>query len=337
MSVPNGGSLEEPDPRGSVASRLAGATGLERAIANVVEETIVRTVESDAVVQAIERIIEDGRLQEAVERSIDQKQLEEAIKRALDSEVADRVWDEILASDKAQKLVERVAEAPEVRVAIAQQGFSLITDIGRQVSRITEALDDAAERLAHALVRSKEHEAETNQAGLVTRGAAFAIDIALLSLFFSVTSGLLASILPAVFGDRTDGLSAAAVAVLFTAGLLFGGGVFVTFWSLIGQTPGMRFLGIRLIVAEDGSREIGLRRSLKRVLAIPFAVIPFGIGILAILFSPRRHALQDYVAGTEVIYDESSAPWSLAPREWVHLEGEAGERGPEQGASRQSG
>ena len=24
------------------------------------------------------------------------------------------------------------------------------------------------------------------------------------------------------------------------------------------------------------------------------------------------------MAGTEVIYDESSAPWSLAPREWVH-------------------
>ena len=325
MAEPNGGSLEEPGPRGSVASRLAGATGLERAIAGVVEETIVRTVESDAVVQAIERIIEDGRLQEAVERSIDQKQLEEAIRRAIDSEVADRIWDQILASDKAQKLVERVAEAPEVRVAIAQQGFSLITDIGRQVSRITETLDDAVERLAHALIRSKEHEAETNQAGLITRGAAFAIDIGLLAGFLSIASGLFASIIPTIFGGGSDGISAGAFALLSTLGLLFGGTVFVTFWTLIGQTPGMRFLGIRLIVTEDGSTEIGLRRSIRRVLAIPLAVIPFGLGILAIAVSPRRHALQDYLAGTEVIYDESSAPWSLSPREWVHQDGETTE------------
>ena len=253
MAEPNGGSLEEPGPRGSVASRLAGATGLERAIASVVEETIVRTVESDAVVQALERIIEDGRLQAAVERSIDQKQLEEAIRRAIDSEVADRIWDEILASEKAQMLVERVAEAPEVRAAIAQQGFSLITDIGRQVSRITEALDDVVERLAHALIRSGEHEAETNQAGLVTRGAAFAIDIGLLAASSRSPPALLSSIIPTIFGGGSDGISAGAFALLSTLGLIFGGAVFVSFWTLIGQTPGMRFLGIRLIVTEDGS------------------------------------------------------------------------------------
>ena len=323
MAEPNAGSLEEPGPRGSVASRLAGVTGLERAIANVVEETIVRTVESDAVVQAIERIVEDGRLQTAVERSIDQEKLEEAIRRAIDSEVADRIWDEILASDKAQKLVERVAEAPEVRVAIAQQGFSLISDIGRQVSRITEAMDDAAERLAHALIRSKGHEEETNQAGLITRGAAFAIDVGLLTGFISIASGLFASIIPTIFGGDGDGISTGAFALLSTLGLLFGGSVFVTFWTLIGQTPGMRFLGIRL--QAGGSNEIGFKRSLIRALAIPLAVIPFGLGILAILYSPRRHALQDYLAGTEVIYDESSAPWSLSPREWVHQEGETTE------------
>jgi uncharacterized RDD family membrane protein YckC len=326
----------EQASRGSVASRLAGATGLERAVAGVVEETIVRTVESEAVLQALERIVEDGRLQAAIERAIDQEMVEDAVRRAIESEVADRIWAEILASEKAQLLVERVAEAPEVRVAIAQQGFSLITDIGRQVSRITEALDDVAERVAHAVIRSKEHEAETNQAGLVTRGVAFAIDVGLLAGFLSITSGLLASIVPAIFGDRTDGLSAAAVVGLTIAGLLFGAGVFVTFWSLIGQTPGMRFLGIRLVVSADGSHEVGLRRSIRRVIAIPFAVIPFGLGILAILISPRRHALQDYVAGTEVIYDESSAPWSLAPREWVHVEADVAEPPPER-RTRRSG
>jgi uncharacterized RDD family membrane protein YckC len=78
----------------------------------------------------------------------------------------------------------------------------------------------------------------------------------------------------------------------------------------------MRFLGIRL--QRDGSNEIGFRTSVKRALAIPLSVIPFGLGFLAILISPRRRGWHDVIAGTEVIYDEASAPWSLAPREWVH-------------------
>lgn len=302
----------------SVASRLAGATGLERAVGGAVEEAIVRTVESDAVLNALERIIEDGRLQAAVERSIDDDQLEELIKRALESEIADRVWEEILSSDKAQMLVERVANAPEVRAAITQQGFGLVTDIGRQVSRITEAFDDVLERVAHKLVRRGDHETETNQAGLATRGVAFAIDAVLLFAFLSITSGLFSSIIPTFFGNGTDGLPPGVVVALIVAGLLFAGGVFVTFWTLIGQTPGMRFLGIRIQV--DGQNEIGFGRSLKRALMFPVEVLSLGLGFLAILVSPRRLAWHDRAAGTEVIYDEASAPWSLAPREWVYPE-----------------
>lgn len=313
-SSANGGDSE--DGRSSVAGRLAGATGLERAVAGAVEETIVRTVESEAVIRALERIIEEGRLQTAIERSLDDERLEETIKRALDSEVADRVWMEILASDKAQLLVERVANAPEVRSAITQQGFGLISDIGRQVSRITEALDDVVERVAHAIFRRGDHEAETNEVGLITRLAAFAIDAALLVGFLTIVAGLFSSIVPALFGDGTDGVSPLAFVLLVSAGLLFAGGVFVMFWTLIGQTPGMRFLGIRLQV--NGQNEIPFNRALRRAWAVPLAVIPFFLGFLAILVSPHRLGWHDHIAGTEVIYDEASAPWSLAPREWVH-------------------
>lgn len=307
-------------------------------IASVVEETIVRTVESDAVIQAIERIVEDGRLQAAIERAIDSEQIEEAVRRAIESEVSDRIWEDILASDKAQMLVERVAEAPEVRAALAQQGFGLITDIGRQVSKITEVLDDVVERFAHALFRRGDHEAETNQAGLVTRAAAFAIDAALLAGFLSIVSGLSASIIPTVFGDGSGGLPSWALAALITTGFLFAGGVFVAFWTLIGQTPGMRFLGIRLQL--NGSNEIGFRHSSRRALAIPLSLLPFALGFLAILISPRRRGWHDVIAGTEVIYDEASAPWSLAPREWVHeasVEGDAKAKPAAGAAGRRSG
>lgn len=301
--------------RASMAARLAGATGLERAVAGAVEEAIVRTVESDAVIQAIERIVEDGRLQGAVERSIDPEMVEDAVRRALEAEVSDRIWAELLAGEKVQMLVERIAEAPEVRAAIAQQGFGLISDIGRQVNRITERLDDVLERIVRRLFRLGDPEAETNQAGLVTRGVAFAIDVALIFGFISIVGGLFSSIVPALFGGDDDGLPNWAIAGLTVTGLLFGAGVFVTFWTLVGQTPGMRFLGIRL--QHEGSNRIGARCSLVRALAFPLAVLPACLGLLWVLASPRRRSWPDIIAHTEVIYDERSAPWSQAPREWV--------------------
>lgn len=299
--------------RASMAARLAGATGLERAVAGAVEEAIVRTVESDAVIQAIERIVEDGRLQQAIQRSIDPEMIEDAVRKAIESEVSDRVWIEILASDKAQMLVERVAEAPEVRAAIAQQGFGLVSDIGRQVNRITEALDDVLERIVHRIFRLGSAEQETNQAGLVTRGVAFAIDVALYLGFISIVSGLLSSVFTALRGGE-DGVSHVAIAGLTTVGLLLGGTTFVILWTLVGQTPGMRFLGIRL--QHDGSDEIGFKRSLLRALSFPLALLPAGLGFLWILVSPRRHSWLDSIAHTEVIYDEASAPWSTKTREW---------------------
>jgi uncharacterized RDD family membrane protein YckC len=101
---------------------------------------------------------------------------------------------------------------------------------------------------------------------------------------------------------------------------------------LIGQTPGMRFLGIR--VQYHGSNEVPFWPAVWRVLAIPLAIIPFGLGFLAILVSPQRRGWHDLIAGTEVIYDEASAPWSLKPREWVHAEDGASAGDGEQGSAR---
>jgi uncharacterized RDD family membrane protein YckC len=168
------------------------------------------------------------------------------------------------------------------------------------------------------VIRRGDHEAETNQAGLATRATAFAIDVGLLVGFVSIVSGLFSSIIPTIFGDRSGGLSGIAIAGLAIGWLLFAGGIFVTFWTLIGQTPGMRFLGIR--IRYHGSNEVPFRIALRRAIAVPFALIPFAIGFLVILISPRRLGWHDRIAGTEVIYDEASAPWSLKPREWVHDE-----------------
>lgn len=180
----------------------------------------------------------------------------------VDKAVEDAVEEAMLASQKAQMLVERIAEAPEVRAAITEQGVGLVTDLGRRLTAVTERLDDALERLAHRLLRRPEHE-ETDEVGLVTRVVAAGLDVALGSVLFSIASGLFASVFPFTFGG--DSLSPVGVGVLVALGVLAGGAILTAFWALVGQTPGMRLLSIHLEV--DGSSHVGLRRALRRILA----------------------------------------------------------------------
>ena len=299
------------------AERLAGATGVDKAIEDAAEEAIVRAFRSPAVERAIARVlVEQNAVGRAVEDALTSDQVADAVVNALDTEVADRVWEEILASPKAQMLVERIAEAPEVRAAIAQQGVGLITDIGHRLTNLTEALDDAAEKVVHRVLNKTGHEAETNQVGLVTRALAAAVDLGLISLALSIGSGLLASIVPAISGG-SDGLSIWGILSFGVVGLVIGGTLFATFWALVGQTPGMRLLSIHLDAG--GSRELGVRRAVKRLFAVPVALLPAGLGFFAILLSPQRRGWHDRIAGTTVVYDErvNQAPWSTLKRSGV--------------------
>jgi uncharacterized RDD family membrane protein YckC len=317
-------AMEPPDQRRSAparlleagargAERLAGATGVDKAVEDAVEEAIVRAMRSPAVERAIARGMDEGTIQRAVEAAVERAlasdEVADAVIRALDTEVADRVWAEILASPKAQMLVERIAEAPEVRAAITEQGVGMITDLGRRLTAVTERLDDALERFAHRLMRRPPIEEETIEVGLVTRIAAAAIDLGLLSAALSISSGLLASVIPFVFDDH-DGLSTVGFLGFTTLGLIIGGSLLTAFWALIGQTPGMRLLSIHL--EREGTRALGLRPALRRLVALPVAVFAFGLGILAILVSPTRRGWHDRFAGTKVVYDQDKheAPWS---------------------------
>src|SRR5918997_170137 len=222
------------------AERLAGATGVDKAIEDATEEAIVRALRSPAVERAIVRVlVEENAIGRGLEQALTSDEVARAIVNAIDSEV-----------------------------------------------------------------------------GLVTRALAAVVDLALISALLSIGSGLLASIVPAISGG-SDGLSIWGVLTFGVVGFLIGGSIFVAFWALIGQTPGMRFLSIHLDAG--GSQEIGLRRALKRILAVPLSFLPLGLGFLAILLSPERRGWHDRIAGTVVVYDEEAklAPWSQLQRERV--------------------
>ena len=273
------------------AERVARATGVDRALDEAVEEAIVRALNSEVIDRAIERAV----ALRAPTVELNAQEIAQLVKRGLDSEAGERIWAEVLASDQTQMLVERIAGAPEIRAAIATQSAGLITDIGVRLTRLTEALDDTMERV----VRPRdEADSETDQAGLATRLVAAGIDLGLLFAVYSLASGVLASIISFTFGQQ---LSLAAAIVLGALGFLAAGAVFSAFWALVGQTPGMRFLSIRLTY--HGSRDITLGLAARRFLAVILSVIPFGLGFLAVLRDPSRRAWHDRMTGTEVVYD----------------------------------
>jgi uncharacterized RDD family membrane protein YckC len=289
------------------AGAVGRATGIDKAVEVAAEEAIVSAVESEAVERAIARVLEGPAVEEAVQGALDSPAVKKAIVETLDSELVDEVWRRLLAGPQVQQLVERIAEAPEVRSAIASQSVGLLGDIGRQIAKLARDLDNAVERVLRKIFFRRRRPLPTNRAGVVTRGVAAIIDAVIINLFFTVVAGA-ATLLVTFFGGSGAGVPRGAIAVGSFAWLIVVGVYLCGFWSLAGQTPGMKFLGIRL-----NERRLPPGRAFRRLIGIGLSVITFGIGFLGVIFGESRRSWADRMAHTEVIYDErrpTPAPWS---------------------------
>ena len=286
------GSLP-PRPRPSIPARLAGAgaragqraaelTGIDNALQLAAEEAIVRAAQSPAAERALVRVLQGPAVLEAAAGALNSEQVEEAIVAAIDSEMIDRVWAELLDSDEIQRLIERIADAPEIRAAITQQGLGLIDDIGRQLARVAKRLDDGLERIVRRLTRRKPRAESPPQAGAITRALAFVVDVLILdAILIGISAGI--ALVAGAFGISGD--PQRSVVVVGAGVWLITGAVYlVAFWGLSGQTPGMRFLDIRLDAR--GTRRIGPRRAVRRLI---------GLGISAL--AARDPAARDRLLG----------------------------------------
>jgi uncharacterized RDD family membrane protein YckC len=295
------------------ARTVGRATGVDRAVQSAAEEAMVAAVESEAVERALVRVLQGPLVEDAVHGALESETLKRALIEALDSEMVDEVWRRLLASDEAQRLVERIAEAPELRAAISAQSVGFVEDIGHTIGNTTRRLDGVVERVARRIFFRPRRSEPTERAGALTRGLAFALDLLIVNLAFSGLAAI-AALIGSFFSGSGDGLSGIALALGSAAWLWLAGFYLVAFWSLAAQTPGMRFFGVRLGVEGRG---LPLRRSLRRLAGLFLAGIPFGLGFLGVLFDERRRGWQDRLAGVDVLYEEhrpTPAPWSSFER-----------------------
>jgi uncharacterized RDD family membrane protein YckC len=289
------------------AGAVGRATGIDKAVEIAAEEAIVSAVESEAVERALARVLEGPVVDEAVQSALDSPAIKKALIEALDSELVDEIWRRLLASQQTQQLVERIADAPEVRQAIASQSIGLLGDIGRQIAKVARDLDNTFERVIRRIFFRRRRPLPTNRAGVVSRGLAFGVDALIVNLFFTVLAGA-ATLIVTFLGGSGEGVPRGAIAAGSFIWLAVVSVYLAGFWGLEGQTIGMRFLGIRL-----SERRLPLRRAIRRLIGLGLSVITFGIGFLGIVFGEGRRGWADRMAGTEVVYDERRpvpAPWS---------------------------
>jgi uncharacterized RDD family membrane protein YckC len=168
---------------------------------------------------------------------------------------------------------------------------------GVQDERTHEAQRAAAARLRPPAPQA--YLARTPYAGLATRLIALALDAVVVdgvALFVAVTVGLGLSLLH---------MPKAVNIVLATVGgviwVLWSIGYFVFFWSTTGQTPGSRMMSI-VVLDTEGRGRLKPRRALLRFLALCAGAAALLLGILIMLWEPRRRCFHDRVARTVVRY-----------------------------------
>ena len=72
-------------------------------------------------------------------------------------------------------------------------------------------------------------------------------------------------------------------------------------WALSGKTLGMALLGLQVVTKEGGP--ISGRQAVIRTLGLGLCLLLLGIPFLGIIYQRERRALDDFIAGTAVVYD----------------------------------
>lgn len=137
-----------------------------------------------------------------------------------------------------------------------------------------------------------------HHAGVVTRFAAFLVDLVAVWFLFALAGRGLEYVLTALRGEPV----ALAEAPLLS-------GIALTVWAFLycayplatsGRTLGMAVLGVRALRL-DG-HELDWPHAVLRVVTFPLSFLLFGAGFALILLRRDRRALHDLIARTAVVY-----------------------------------
>jgi uncharacterized RDD family membrane protein YckC len=286
---------------GEVADSAEIQRAVDRALAGPLTEAVARSIAERRIVERVtNEMLATGELEEAVAAALEDQRTQRLLDRSLAAPGLERLVVSAVESRLTAEVMTHVMQSPEVRGALTRQTASFADELVTRVRGRLERLDDRISREARRLLR-RPAVAPAGYGGVTTRALALAGDVALAQLFFLVVVAVLALVASLVGELRPAWLVGTLIGIGW---LLIVGGYLVLFWTLSGQTPGMRLMRLRVVAG--GGQPPGLSRSIVRLVGLALAIVPLFAGFLPVLFDSRRRGLQDFLAGTTV-QDEPKA------------------------------
>jgi uncharacterized RDD family membrane protein YckC len=290
--------LAAPEVERTVDQALAGplTDAVARSLAEhrVIERLAAEVLASPDLEDAVARALEHEQTERVAGRALASPGLERLVVETLESRLADEVTDRVLKSPELERIVEHVASSPQVRTALVRQTSSFADEVAAGLRRRAAALDDSAERAVHRR-RPRAERADVPYAGLVSRAAGFLVDVVLVHALY-LTGGALLGLAASLVGElRPEWLVVTLAAVSWAVVV---GSYFTLFWTVTGQTPGMRVLGVRVYAPNGEPPRFG--RAVVRLVGLLLAIVPLFAGFVPVLFDRRRRGLPDMLAGTVV-------------------------------------
>jgi uncharacterized RDD family membrane protein YckC len=262
---------------------------LDRALEGSLPEDLARSI-------AEHRVIERMATELAANGALDL-----ALESALASPRAAELTERLVQSDEMRRAIREVVASPAVREAIAQQSAGLAEELFDGIRADAARLDDRVERAA----RRSPRQGRTPFAGIATRAAAFLIDVAVI-VGIVVSLAALVALVSSIFGPLRPKWLVATLGSI--AGYLISIGYLVLFWHGAGRTPGMHLVHLR--VRRRGGSRLSFGRAIVRAVGTWLAVVPLFAGYLPVLFDRDRRGLPDFLAGSEVVYDDPATSGS---------------------------
>ncbi len=298
LATPEAGRAIDHVLAGPLPETVARSLVEQRVVERVVAE-VLATADLEA---AVTEALKSERTKELVEGILASPALEQLLVDALENRRMVELTDRIVRSPEFEHALAGAMSSPAVRSALASQSASFGNDVANALRRRSVRLDTAAERPPRRWL-GRPPRTDPPYGGLASRGIALTADAALVHLIFlgaAAMVGLLASLFgsirPQWLVPTLAGIGWALTVVIY----------FVTFWTTVGQTPGMRLMGLRLVTPGGGSPSV--LRSIVRLVGLALAFVLLLLGFLPVLVDDRRRALQDFLAGTTVLYDERTPP-----------------------------
>lgn len=282
---------------------------LDEVLAGPLPEAFARSIVEHRVIERfVAELAKRGDLDGMTVSALESEQAEQLVKKVLASPAIEKMLVDAVESPLPRELANRMLQDPEVQRAIrqivAQQTTGFVEEAAEAARWRAAEADDAVERLPRRLLGKRPRAGDIPYAGLGSRGIALAVDAVLANLLFVVGAALV-QLVASLFGGLRPHWLAGTIAGF--AWFLVVTGYFVTFWSTTGRTPGMGLMHLR--VRDRHGTAPGVVRSIVRFVGLVIAIVPLFAGCLPALVDDRRRALQDFLAGTVVVYaDDAQLP-----------------------------